>query len=598
MGLDCRARKGHITDTDYRDLNLIAVDTETTGLEWHNGHYPFLATTSTASDDSVYDLTGGPGPEEFVEEMVYADGWIFHNAAFDIHMIAQAGLMDLEELLARPIHDTATLARILISVEEANWQYGLKPLSKLLVDSSYGDAQDELKDAMVALGIAKKNQKILPDGAFYDTWQQMPALVEKYAMQDTRATYDLFFTLLARASEADLKVYEMEMDVLKELIRMEHRGVALDTDRVKQLFDEYTEYMNAALAKLMVFVTIEDFNPDSNDQVAQTLIQAGVPLTDLTDSGQIRVDKWALGRHEGHPCIDALLEYRMYAKFLSTYLGSMLGKEVLHPSIWGIGARTGRMSCSNPNMQNIPVRSGPEVRSVMVPREGYAFIVADYSSIELRVLAYYMADPAFWDIVLDPDHDAFAWLGEQIYGTHDQSLWPVSRSALKNGTYAILYGAGGPKLASTIGGGMTAEEGRELARSIRTALGRHFTVLNNSVKKAVKTYGFVRTIMKRTQHVPRDRDYTGLNYLIQGSAADVMKLGLLNAAKACRDYGAYLLLPVHDELVIECPLEHVNECRDAVETAMTTAIDPLELTNPMPLAVSSAICNNSYAEAK
>lgn len=579
-----------------RDLNLIAVDTETDGLEWFGAHRPFLATTSDKLGDELFDLTIDEGVSDFRIYLDEPDGWIFHNAAFDIHMMVAAGVEDLDYFLTRPIHDTATLARIVIPADEANYQFGLKHLAKLIVDSSYGDAEDEMKEAMHALGLIKKNQKNLPDGVYRKTWEEMPEVVEKYAMQDTRATYELFYALLERATPEDLRIYELEMRVLPELIRMEHHGIKLDQDRVRELFDEYSGHAQDALARLMEFVTIEGFNPDSNDHVAQTLIAAGVQLTDRTDSGQIRVDKWVLERHADHPAVAALLEYRTNAKFLSTYLGPMLDKAAVHPSIWSIGARTGRMSCSSPNMQNIPVRAGTAVRSVMVPRDGHSFVVADYSSIELRVLAFYMNSPDFWQILTEGD--PFAWLGEGIYGSVDPADWPISRSNLKNGFYAMLYGAGGPKIAATIGGGMTPEEGRDLAKRIKATLGYHYAALNAKVRDQVRKHGYVRTLCKRTQYVPKNRDYTGLNYLIQGTAADIMKLGLLQAAKFADEVEARILLPIHDELLTEVPEEYSARWSWLLKAGLERALIDLELAHALPLTANVTVCEHSYAEAK
>lgn len=576
--------------TDYQERNLLAVDTETDGLDWFAEHRPFVATTSDKSEDVWYDMSDHDQRTELRRVILDADGLVFHNAAFDIHMLVADGLFELDELLAMEIHDTSILARIVIPAAEANYQFGLKPLSKLLVDSSARDAEDELKQHMHALGLLRKGASNIQDGAYLAVFKEFPDVLTRYAMDDTRLTFELFGVLMERATPEDLMIYGLEQQVFPEIVRMEDRGIALDKDAVERLFTQYTAAQEDAYSRLLEFVTIPDFNPDSNDQVAETLMAAGVPLVDTTDSGQVRVDKWVLEKHADHPAVAALLDYRMFHKFLSTYVEGMRGRDVIHPGLWQLGTKTGRMSSSRPNMQNIPVRSGPEIRSVMVPREGNAFLVCDYSSIELRVLAHYMNSPEFWDIVLNGD--PFLWLGENIYGTADQSSWPITRQSLKNGYYALTYGAGGPKLAATIGGGMTADEGRELARKIKGTLGTHFKVLNDRVQSQVRKHGFVRTIMKRTQYVPKDRAYTGLNYLIQGSAADVMKLGLLNVADVVREFDGHVLLPVHDELLAEVPAVYAEDALPRMQEAMTSA------TDLFPLAVSGAICESNYAQAK
>lgn len=248
------------------------------------------------------------------------------------------------------------------------------------------------------------------------------------------------------------------------------------------------------------------------------------------------------------------------------------------------------MSCSNPNMQNIPVRAGSAVRELFVPREGCAFVVSDYSQIEPRILAYYMNDPTLKE-VLD-NGDIYALLGERIYGTSDPAGWAVSRFALKSGYLAMTYGAGGPKIASTIGGGMTADEGRALARDLKKALGPNYQILNKRIRQQVEGHGCVTTMGRRVQYVPRDKSYVGLNALIQGSAADIMKQGLILTAEALEPVGGYPLLVIHDEIVSEVPLGTEDQALELQNAAMIAATDLLTLK------VEGKVCYNSYAEGK
>ena len=247
------------------------------------------------------------------------------------------------------------------------------------------------------------------------------------------------------------------------------------------------------------------------------------------------------------------------------------------------------MSCSNPNMQNLPQRGGTELREMFVPREGNVLIVSDYSSIELRLLAYYMNDEKLWAII--ENGDPFLWLGEQIYGTPNQDEWPVKRGPLKNGFYAMTYGAGGPKVASTIGGGMSDSEGRALVRDIKSALGLNYRVLNKRIREQIEGHGYIKTIGGRKQYVPSDKSYVGLNALIQGSAADIMKQGLINVAEAIRPLSGYPLLVVHDEVVSEAFELSQNAALRAQNEAMVAA------TDRFTLKVDGKVCLN-YGEGK
>lgn len=188
--------------------------------------------------------------------------------------------------------------------------------------------------------------------------------------------------------------------------------------------------------------------------------------------------------------------------------------------------------------------------------------------------------------------DPFMWLGGQIYGNDQPNMWPVKRQALKNGFYAMTYGAGGAKLASTIGGGMTVDDGRKLARDMKSALGDSYYRLNSRLRSRVENGTAIKTVHRRAQHVAPDKSYVALNALIQGSAADVMKRAMVAADEALRPFGAYPVLVVHDELVVECPAEHAEAAKAVLEEVMVAAC-PEE-----PMKVEGVICPNNYAEGK
>lgn len=587
-------RPEYLSDQKY----MVAVDTETTGFNWFAGDRPFLATVSDYDRDWLFYMPHGEdgiddGRDELRAAIMGADALIFHNASFDIHMLVADGVVGLDEILDKEIHDTELLARVVNSREP---NYRLKTLAQKYVDADAKDGEEAVREQMLAMGLIRKiDQRDFASGAYYDVWRAAPETLETYALNDTRITYDLFTTLMERASEDNLKVYELERRLLPIVVRMEHRGIRIDADRVADLLGVHeVEYERA---KEMLFeMNGGEFDVNSKSHIIPFLEGAGIELTMKTESGEIRVDKGVLSRYEDVPEVAALLDYRQHEKFLTTYLRPMRDKTRVHPRFIQCGAWTGRMSCREPNFQNIPVRSGPELRSMIVPNEGMSFVVADYSSIELRLLAYYMADDGLWEII--NSGDPFAWLGAQIYGTTDQDLWPVKRQNLKNGFYAMTYGAGGPKLAATIGGGMTAEEGRALRRAMESSLGRNYSKLWGRLRTAVTSRGYVKTIGRRTQIVPKDKSYVALNALIQGSAADVMKQAMINVAHSLTALGGYPILTVHDEVVAEVPTTLAEEGLERVQNAMGRAATDLAPGGSLVLKADGVICHESYAEAK
>lgn len=617
-------RPSYLADGPYR----VAVDTETTGLDWFDDHRPFIATASDYDRDYLFVLDR-PDDTRALRELLLetADELIFHNASFDVHMLVAQGVVTLEEILAVTIHDTRLLAPIVVGSTIPGGMH-LKNLATLFVDPAAKDAENVVLDRMVEMGlIQKRDQQRKPDGAYYAVWRAHPKDLEDYALYDTRCTYDLFHVLARKADEmhaaevkaaqpGDIVVHPMEVYELSErgytmpaLIRMEDRGFRVHRGRVASLVSEFEADVAGASDRLAAFNGGEAFNPDARTELLPVLEANGVRITERTEkSNETRTDRWILEkyRHLAPDLVDAILDYRTHDKVLTTFLYPMRDRDAAHPDIRQSQAWTARMACARPNMQNIPVRKGPEARSMFIPRDGMALVVADYSSIELRLLDVYMGPGNVLEDLLAAGEDPFLWLGAQVFGD-DQSKWPVSRSALKNGFYAMTYGAGGPRFAKTVGGGLTDDDGRAIISSIKGALGQPFKDLNAALRRKVMTRGYVKTLAGRRQHVARDKSYVALNAVIQGSAAEVMKRAIAELER--RRTGArstptghpleryHMLIPVHDEIVGEVPVEQAEEALAAVQDAMR-APESLDPTGRLVLKTEGVVCLNNYGEAK
>lgn len=611
----------------------VAVDTETTGFDWFDAHRPFIATASDYDRDYLFRMDDDEDRRILRTLLLEtADELIFHNAAFDVHMLVAEGIVTLDEILARPIEDTGLLSPIILGAIDGG--HRLKNLATLLVDPNAKDAEDAVLDRMVELGlIQKRDQQRKPDGAYYDVWKAFPKELEEYALYDTRCTYDLFHVLAEKAErmyrderaaeekagkDPDAVVHlrdvyiKSERDVMPAVIRMEHRGFGVDPSRVSVLVTEFEADLEDANDRLKAFNDGEAFNPDARLELLPVLVANGVEITERTEkSNEIRTDKYILQKYRDHApdLIDAVFDYRAADKVLSTYLYPMRDRTSAHPSVGQNDAWTSRMACRRPNLQNIPVRKGPEARSMFVPREGMALVVADYSSIELRLLDVYMGPGNVIEGLLAEEQDPFLWLGAQIFGP-DQEHWPITRSALKNGFYAMTYGAGGPKFATTVGGGLTPQDGREIIAAIKGQLGLPYKRLNRDIKRKIQTKGYVKTLAGRRQRVPREKDYVGLNALIQGSAAEIMKRAIAELERRRAPHlkttdtrmrpgltGYHMLIPVHDEIVGECPVEIAEYCLAEVQAAMKFP-EALDKTGRLVLKTEGVICHNNYGEAK
>lgn len=603
-------RPSYLRDLPY----TLSVDTETRGLDWFDNDTAFLATMSDYDNDWVFQESE---LHKLREPMLAADAIIFHNATFDLNVLIRAGVFTLEECMALPIHDTDLLARIVLS---HRFLFGLKALSVDLLSKDCGDAELAVKQCMVDLHLIRSVEtRESPPGAYFKVWQAYPHILEEYARLDTRYTHDLFWVLMSMATEHNLNAYRDELAALPYVLAMENIGVRVDQSKVEPLKLGYEERHAALTHEIEKHNDYEPINPGSSNDVIALLLKHGIVIEERTEKDNPKTDKGTLEKYVNEPVVEAILDWRNVDKFLSTYIGPMDGRDIVHTNFRQIGARTQRMSASRPNMQNVPVRGGSELREMFVPREGHCFVVTDYSSIELRVLAWYMNDKKLWEWI--ESGDPFLKVGEVAFATADMSEWPVGRSPLKNATYAILYGVGADKLARTVGGGMTRAEALKLREQITRALGPAYSnpfyppierpghkldwsrgrwypgmpdgFVQRARKAITKGPGYVRGYGDRVIVIDDPEfAYRAPNYIIQTSAATIMKRGIVNVGAAVWPLGARPLLVVHDELVTEVPLGKEQEVLAIQEEQMVAA------GGPISLKVASTICYNSYAEAK
>jgi DNA polymerase-1 len=604
---------------------VIAFDTETKGLAWHDpNEQAFLATWANETDEYQADLSKPEEVAQFRAAIDEADVVVAHNLKFDLHMVRETLGFDPSE--GKILHDTDLMSRVLYPEGQrkgARGGHGLKNLATVFLKADAADPEEAVKEMAKAIGL----RTIKQTGAYFDVWRAYPDVMEEYARQDARYTFDLYDKFQSAIGDLG-RVYELEMAVLPILVRAEQRGVAVDQAKVAELKARFTEERGALGVQLAETFGEQALGGEgSSDALTDALLDLGVPLTETTDTGKLATNKFALQKFEkDFPILGELEEYRRYEKFLATYIGPMDGVEVIHPSFMQCGAWTGRMSCRSPNLQNWPKRASKEVRAVLVPRAGHAFVVADYESIEARLLAYYLNDQGYRDLYRG-DHDPHAVMAANIFGGAVEDYLKGTpgqpkRDISKNATYAIVYGAGAPRMVNMLidagydfkinmeharryaGEGTNVVMGtveqyiameqkaqaKALISKIKASL-PNFYRLQKRIKQKIESVGHVNTLFGRKQVVNPEKSYVGLNALIQGSAADIMKQGLVNVDAAVRDLGAHVLLVVHDEVVVEVPIDRAEECQRRVDEALTDAyqLDP-------PLSVESSITETSYAD--
>lgn len=623
----------------------VAVDTETTGFEWWAGRQPFLVQWATdAAPRGEHAYLGPARPLELTasEKRALADrAWrdirdadriVGHNLPFDIHHLDWHHNWKLGS--ADRLLDTRLLAQITLperrfAKEEDGRGYHLKDLSQTYVDPDAKDGEEELERLALEHGFrlkAKPGAKDYRDAAYFELWRLEPDAVEFYAREDARLTLGLLGKLEPRLTSKTRVIWDLEQRVMPIVVGAEAKGISVDTDKVAPLRAEYTAQADET-RDILDKELMEGWS-DNNEALGEALVKAGVPLTETTDNGQLATNKWALERlSDDHPIIQTLFDYRMASKFVSTYLDHFTD-EIIHPTFDQIGTWTGRMAGRQPNMQNIPVRAGKQVRELFIPRPGHAFVGIDFEQIEFRLLCYYLNGRRMVEL-MEAGHDPFAQLAADVYGG-DASQYrkgaplEAKRTTTKNTTYAIVYGAGGMKVAKMLGwradsvytpadwvvkngykkaGEPRSKAAEQLIKRIKSALTGYGAPsyrgkgsgsgLMGKIHDQVAELGYVNTIMGRYQWLGYDKAYKGLSGLIQGGAADIYKLALIEATAAVKPLGAYPLLFIHDEILFETPIGSEAEVLRVGSEAMTNAY-PMRPT----LEVEGHIAYNNWSETK
>jgi len=534
------------------------------------------------------------------------------------------------------VDDVITKSRLLYGQRRVG-RHGLKELAADFVDPEARASEADMQATYKGL-TGKSDMK--HDDSFYLTWRNWPAVVERYAIKDVEYTRALDGVLdpQLRADDKLYRLYvEVERPVTEVLYRAEQRGVHVNPEAVDRLRALYKQRAAAARVDLTATLGFVPEGEGSEEALREGLLGAGVQLTERTEkTGEYAVNRKALERFVDHPAVAALFEFRRVNKFLSTYIEPLSDKDHIHPTFNPAEAWTGRMSGSSPNMQNLPKRSEggvadeDKVRSVFIPEPGFEFLIGDYESIEVFLIAYFLGIPEYKQLVAEGDpHARTAAVVWPQFGAWESFLksgpnrW--LRDIAKQVTYGIAYGGGGRVIAATINKHVLDAGHPELmvdedqARAIRRKItdnipgfkaltdtpwrgkqfpsGRIHQQLWNSavIEESGTTFGYVRTLMGRKQWVqvaPEDKAYVGLSGLIQGSAADIMKAGAINVFEALKPYGGQPILFVHDEIVAQVPKGEGKHLLPIFVDAMEAAaqIDP-------QVRVEAHVTDRSYAHA-
>ncbi|MGD0562048.1 MAG: DNA polymerase I [Roseiarcus sp.] len=432
----------------------------------------------------------------------------------------------------------------------------------------------------------------------------------QYAAEDADVTLRLWRALKPRLpAEGMTTVYEtLERPLVVPLARMERRGVSIDREILSRLSGEFAQGMARIEAEVQKIVGAP-FNPGSPKQLGDILFgQMGLPGAKKTASGAWSTSARVLEdlAEEGHELPARILEWRQLAKLKSTYTDALPGfvdprTRRVHTSYALASTTTGRLSSSDPNLQNIPVRNeeGRKIRRAFVAAPGCKLISADYSQIELRLLAH-VADIAPLKKAFADGLDIHAMTASEMFGVPVKDMPGEVRRRAKAINFGIIYGISAFGLANQLG--ISREEA---GAYIRKYFERFPGIRDymEATKKQARAEGFVRTIFGRKCHFPRinaanpsERAFNeraAINAPLQGSAADIIRRAMarMDDALALRKLSARMLMQVHDELVFEAPDDEVEATIKLVSKVMVEAPEPAVQLSA-PLAVDARAAGN------
>ena len=360
---------------------------------------------------------------------------------------------------------------------------------------------------------------------------------------------------------------DIELPLCDVLCHMENRGIRIDRNQLEQ-FGQMLSQRIAACEELIFSYSGGTFNINSPKQLGEVLFEKlGLPPSKKTQKGYSTNAEVLEKLKDKHPIIPAIMDYRMLTKLKSTYADGLL-KEIgedgrVHTTFQNLVTATGRLSSTEPNLQNIPVRTdlGAEIRKMFVPEPGCVLVDADYSQIELRVLAHIADDKAMQKAFCDRV-DIHTATASQVFGVPVEEVTPLQRRHAKAVNFGIVYGISEFSLAEDIG--VSRYEAREYIDNYLANYSGVRAYMKQVVADARET-GYTQTLYGRRRYVPELKssnfnvrsgaERITLNTPIQGTAADIIKLAMIRVENALKENypEAKLLLQVHDELIVECP---------------------------------------------
>lgn len=575
--------------------SAIAVDVETSSTDAMAAQLVGIAVTDGEGSGWYIPVGHEKGPQVGLQDMKRELGPVLrspdvvkytHNGKFDLIVLENHGLgllpIGFDTMIAEWLVDPASRNLALKNLAWARLGVEMTPISALI-----GTGKNQASMASVDVGRAAA-----------------------YAGADVDMTYRLAKVLEAELRSRELwpLFEEVEMPLLPVLARMEMNGVALDVDFLAQMSADLAERLNALEREVFEWVGYT-FNLNSTQQLSEALFtKLDLPTGGLrkTSSGHYSTAVDTLETLRGyHPVVELVLEHRQLSKLKSTYADAL--PRLVNPSTGRVhtsynqtGTVTGRISSSEPNLQNIPIRTeiGRRVRQAFIAEHGCKLVAADYSQVELRVLAHVAQDPAMLEAFARGE-DIHASTAAAVYGVPVTEVTSDMRRVAKTANFAVTYGVTGYGLAQSTG--LSQAEAEQFIQNYFDRFPKVKEYIERT-KKMASEQGWVETLLGRRRYFPElastsqmhaqaraAAERMAINMPIQGTAADIIKIAMIRLQQALNRRGldAKLTLQVHDELVLEAPEAEIDEVSALVKETMEHAL-PLDV----PLKVDISVGDN------
>ncbi|KLI30116.1 DNA polymerase I [Brachyspira hyodysenteriae] len=535
---------------DINSKKLVCIDFETTGLDTFKDTIIGISFAIKSNEAFYLDLSGRTKIDKdkcmnlvfdtLEKEDIKVIG---HNLKYEYKMMRAIG-----KSIGNMYFDTMVAAYL---INPTRGRYNMDDLAIAYLSYNtikYADLTDNAK-------------KTLLDAPLKD--------VVEYACEDADITFRFYecFAPLLKTHNLEELFFNIEMPLVSVLADMEFDGVYISSERMKALSDEYASLLEKTKDKIYKEAG-EEFNLQSPKQLEYILFdKMGIPPTKKTKTGFSTDEEVLTELSQKYKIAEYMLTYRKYAKLKNTYLDvfpTLINEKTgrIHASFNQTVTATGRLSSSEPNLQNIPVRGeeGREIRNTFIPEKGNLLIAADYSQIELRLLAHFSNDPALVDAFKNND-DIHRKTAMKIYSVSKEHVTASMRNIAKIINFSIIYGKTAFGLSKELG--IKRKEAEDFIKGYFSTYSRVKPFCEEVVEE-VRNKGFVRTMCGRIRDLSKtinssnamarnEAERMALNTLIQGSAADMIKVAMVAIHKEFKNHlkTAKIVMQVHDELVVE-----------------------------------------------